>query len=73
MIKNHRAGATEFEISSGSDVTFQEFVLDVLDHQKASPNKNVAIVSITHMVLMLIAMNMIALHDNDNTTAILTI
>ena len=45
MIKNHRPGASQAEISSGSDVRFGEFVSDILDHQREAPNKTVTTVS----------------------------
>ena len=45
MIKNHRVGATETEIKTGSDVKFKEFVEDILDHRQKCPNKEVAVVS----------------------------
>lgn len=45
MIKNHRVGATETEIKAGSDVRFNEFVQDILDHQQKCPNEEVAVVS----------------------------
>ena len=34
----YQANASEEEIRSGKDVTFREFVLDILDHQSNAPN-----------------------------------
>ena len=45
MIKKYRAGASAGEIEDSTDVSFSEFVQDILEHQRDSQDGTVATVS----------------------------